>query len=99
MEIEQNYATAPKDTVGESVSDWVGREVSVAYVRSGEHKSFTCTLAGASSVGIVTLYEQDGCRMRRFLLWQAVELVHLLDEQAMKFRRKRSGREPVGFSA
>ncbi len=37
--------------------------------------------------------------MRRFLPSRAVEYFHLLDEQAMKFRRKRSGWGPVGFSA
>ena len=81
------------------MADWVGREVSVAYLKGGEHKSFACTLAGADSLGIVALYEQDGCRMRRFLPWRSVEHVHLLDEEALKFRRKRSGKGPVGFSA
>ena len=94
METEQDHALA-----GETVQDWVGREVSVAYVRGGEYKKFTCVLAGADSFGIVALYEQDGCHLRRFLPWGAVEYVHLLDDQAMKFRRKRSGRSSVGFSA
>ncbi|MDP9457726.1 MAG: hypothetical protein M3Q60_18600 [Actinomycetota bacterium] len=34
MEPEQNHSAAAEGTAGEAVADWVGREVSVAYVRA-----------------------------------------------------------------
>ena len=73
--------------------------MSVACLKGGEHKSFSCSLAGADALAIVVRYEQEGCRMRRFLPWRAVEHVHLLDQEAHRFRRKRASKGPVGFSA
>ena len=100
MENEKVSEEVGASNSGETVTDWVGREVSVACLHKGETKSFSCTLAGADPLGIVALYEQEGCRMRRFLPWGSVVHVHLVDQETLRHRRKRGANKgPVGFSA
>ena len=99
MENAKEGASGIGGLAGESVADWVGREVAVAYLSNGERKRFACTLLGADALGLGAAYEQDGCHLKRFIPLGAVEYVHLLDDEALRWRRKKDGRGPVGFSS